>query len=454
MKSSVDKLSETRVKVTVEVPFEELTPEIDAAYKALAQQIQFKGFRKGKAPRKLIDARVGRGPVLEQVVNDMLPKRYSQAIEENNLRPLGQPAVDVTKLEDGELVEFTAEVDVRPEITVPDFSTISVTVPALTVTDEDVDHQLTHLRERFSTLKPVGRKSKKDDIVVLDISATVDGKELEEVKREGFTHVVSGSEIIKGLNKAVRGAKAGETVTFTTDDFQQLEEGQEAEVTVEVKEVKERVLPELDDDFAQEASQFDTVEELREDTRTNLQEQGKMTQASNIRDEVLQAALDQTPFELPETVVDEQVQGQMQQLLMQFGGNEEILDQILQSQGTSREDFDKESRESAENAVRTQLFLDQLVDEQKPQITQEEINEHIVFTAQRYGMTPQDFIQQITQSGQTASLIADVQRGKALAAAICETTVTDEEGNAIDPNIYFGEIDEDADSADNDAEAK
>ncbi|EPD69292.1 trigger factor [Corynebacterium pyruviciproducens ATCC BAA-1742] len=447
MKSSVDKLNDTRVKITVEVPFEELTPEIDQAYKALAQQVTFKGFRKGKAPRKLIDARFGRGPVLEQVVNDMLPSRYGKAVEDNDLRPLGQPAIDITKLEDGKLVEFTAEVDVRPEITIPDFSTYEIEVPELKVTDEDVDKAIDSLRERFAELKTVNRKAKKDDFVTVDLTVTVDGEEVEAASTEGLNHRIGADELIDGLDKAVKGLKTGEEVTFTSTDINGVEDGKEAEVTVTVKEVKERKLPKVDEEFVEMVSEFDTVDELREDTEKNLKEQRKVEQASAIRDEVLKKALDEANFPLPEAVVEEQVQGQLQQLIAQFGGDESMLDRVLDMQGTSREDFDKESRENAENAVRTQLFLDVLAEQEKPDVTQQEIHEHIMFTAQRYGMNPQQFLQQIQQTGQTYNLVSDVRRGKALATAICRVSVKDDAGNTVDPEEYFGEEEVEGDDA-------
>ena len=196
MKTSVDKLSDTRVKLNVTVPFDELGKEIDQAYKAIAQQVNIPGFRRGKAPRQLIDARFGRGPILEQVVNDMLPTRYEQALAENDLNPLGQPDIDVTKIEDNDVVEFTAEIDVRPEIEVPDFSQISVTVPELKVDDAAVDAELDTLRERFGELKDTKRKLKTDDYAIIDLEATINGEKLEDASTEGLTYRVGADDLI------------------------------------------------------------------------------------------------------------------------------------------------------------------------------------------------------------------------------------------------------------------
>ena len=442
MKSSVDQLNDTRVKVTVEVPFSELGPELDKAYQALAQQINIPGFRRGKAPRQLIDARVGRGPVLEQVVNDMLPTRYGQAIEELDIKALGQPNIDITKLEDGDVIEFVAEVDVRPEFDLPDFSEISVEVPALGSTEERIDHELEHLRERFGSLKTVDREAGDEDFITLNLSATVDGEEIEDAKVEDMSYRVGSGDLIDGLDEAVKGLKADESATFTSKLVFGEYADKDAEVTVTVTAVKERELPELDDDFAQMASEFDTVEELRADLASGAEESAKAEQAASIREEVLKVALEKTQFPLPASVVDEQVNAQVQQLMGQLGGDEALFEKLLEAQGTSREEFNEQTRTSAEEAVRTQLFLDVLAEKEEPEVTQDELNDHIVFTARRYGVEPQQFLMQLQQSGQLLNLVSDVRRGKALANAICSVTVKDSDGNDVDPKIYFGDEEE------------
>ena len=442
MKSSVDQLNDTRVKVTVEVPFSELGPELDKAYQALAQQINIPGFRRGKAPRQLIDARVGRGPVLEQVVNDMLPTRYGQAIEELDIKALGQPNIDITKLEDGDVIEFVAEVDVRPEFDLPDFSEISVEVPAWGSTEERIDHELEHLRERFGSLKTVDREAGDEDFITLNLSATVDGEEIEDAKVEDMSYRVGSGDLIEGLDDAVKGLKADESATFTSKLVFGEYADKDAEVTVTVTAVKERELPELDDDFAQMASEFDTVEELRADLASGAEESAKAEQAASIREEVLKVALEKTQFPLPASVVDEQVNAQVQQLMGQLGGDEALFEKLLEAQGTSREEFNEQTRTSAEEAVRTQLFLDVLAEKEEPEVTQDELNDHIVFTARRYGVEPQQFLMQLQQSGQLLNLVSDVRRGKALANAICSVTVKDSDGNDVDPKIYFGDEEE------------
>lgn len=447
MKTTVDKLSDTRVKLTVNVPFAELDQEIDQAYAAIAQQVSIPGFRKGKAPRQLIDARFGRGPILEQVVNDMLPSRYEQAVQSEDLKVIGQPDVDISKIEDKDFVEFTAEVDVRPEFEVPDFSEISITVPAIKAGEEDVDKALEELAERFGELKDTKRKMKTGDYAIIDITAEVDGEKIEEASTEGLSYSIGDDNLIKGLDTALRGMKTGEDNEFTSTIQSGEHKDEEATFKVHVQQTKERKLPDMDDEFAQMASEYDTIEELREATKTEVEESKKAEQAGQIRDEVLKAALADVDFELPQSVVDEQAHAQLHQILGQLAHDEKALAQLLEAQGTSREEFDQQTREQAEESVRTQIFLDAVAEKEEPEVSQQELSDHILFTAQSYGMDPNQFIQQLQSNGQIANLFSDVRRGKALAAAICRTTVKDEEGNDVDVEQYFGEVEEDENEA-------
>lgn len=447
MKTTVDKLSDTRVKLTVNVPFAELDQEIDQAYAAIAQQVSIPGFRKGKAPRQLIDARFGRGPILEQVVNDMLPSRYEQAVQSEDLKVIGQPDVDISKIEDKDFVEFTAEVDVRPEFEVPDFSEISITVPAIKAGEEDVDKALEDLAERFGELKDTKRKMKTGDYAIIDITAEVDGEKIEEASTEGLSYSIGDDNLIKGLDTALRGMKTGEDNEFTSTIQSGEHKDEEATFKVHVQQTKERKLPDMDDEFAQMASEYDTIEELREATKTEVEESKKAEQAGQIRDEVLKAALADVDFELPQSVVDEQAHAQLHQILGQLAHDEKALAQLLEAQGTSREEFDQQTREQAEESVRTQIFLDAVAEKEEPEVSQQELSDHILFTAQSYGMDPNQFIQQLQSNGQIANLFSDVRRGKALAAAICRTTVKDEEGNDVDVEQYFGEVEEDENEA-------
>ncbi|MCJ7858300.1 trigger factor [Corynebacterium kalidii] len=447
MKSSVEQLSATRAKLTVEVPFEELKPEFDNAYKSLAQQVSLPGFRKGKVPAKILEARLGRGSILNEVLNEMLPSRYSQAVEENDVKALGQPEIDIAELEDNDHVTFTAEVDVRPEIDVPDFADLSVEVDAIEADEESVEAELTNLRARFGTLKAVERAVQDGDFVSIDLTATVDGETVDEASSEGLSYEVGTASLVEGLDEALAGLSEGESKEFTTTLVAGEHADSEAQATVTVKSVKERELPELDDDFAQLASEFDTLDELKDSLKSQVEEQLKGQQAADIRDKVLAAALEKTEVPLPESVVKEQVDGQVQQLVSQFGGDEAVFEQMLAAQDITREKFEEDAREGAEDSVRTQLFLDALADIEKPEVSQQELTDHILFTAQRYGMDPNQFVMQLQQSGQIANLFADVRRGKALAINICKVTVADANGTSIDPKDFFGEEADLADGA-------
>jgi trigger factor len=449
VKSTVEQLSPTRVRINVEVPFEELKPDFDKAYKALAQQIRLPGFRPGKAPAKLLEARVGRGAVLEQVVNDTLPGRYSEAVTTAGVKAIGQPEIDITKIEDGELLAFTAEVDVRPEIDLPDYSTLAVTVDPVEITDEAVDEQLLSLRQRFGTLTGVERAVQDGDFVSIDLSAAIDGEAVPEATASGLSHEVGSGQLIEGLDEAIVGLKAGESKDFTTKLVAGEHADKEAVVTVTVGTVKERELPEADDEFAQLASEFDTLDALKDDLRERVGRVAKVEQAGQIRDKVLETLLETIEVPLPETVVKAEVDAQLHEAVHGLDHDEEQLNALLEAQGTNREQFDKDATEAAEKSVKTQLLLDAIADEAGTEVGQQELTERIIFQAQRYGISPDQFIQQVQQAGQLGAVFADVRRGKALATVVDQVTVTDTSGAAVDTKELFGSPESDeAEAAD------
>lgn len=438
MKSTVEQLSPTRVRINVEVPFEELKPDFDRTYKALAKQIRLPGFRPGKAPAKLLEVRVGRAAVLEQVVNDALPSRYSEAVTAADVKVIGQPEIEVTKLEDGQELTFTAEVDVRPEITLPDFSTIAVTVDPVEVTDEAVAEQLLSLRQRFGTLTGVDRPVQDGDFVSIDLSASVDGEDVPEAATEGLSHEVGSGQLIEGLDEALVGLSAGESKEFTSTLVAGEHAGKEAAITVTVKTVKERELPAADDEFAQLASEFDTLDELEADLRERVGRVKKVEQAGQIRDKVLEALLEAVEVPLPEAVVQAEVDAALHEAVHGLDHDEEQLNALLESQGTTREQFDADTKAAAERSVRTQLLLDAIAEAENTTVGQDELTERILFQAQRYGMPPEQFIQQISQANQIGSVFADVRRGKALAVVVGRATVTDTTGATVDTSELFG----------------
>jgi trigger factor len=438
VKSTVEHLSPTRVRLAVEVPFDELKPTFDQAYKKIAQQIRVPGFRPGKAPARIIEQRLGRGVVLEEVVNQAVPTKYGEAVSEAEVTPLGQPDIEVTSIDDGDKLAFTAEVDVRPEITLPDYSSIAVEVDDAEVTDADVDDQLKGLQARFGTLTGVQRPAQDGDFVVIDLAATVDGEPVEEAQTSGMSHEVGSGQLIEGLDEALEGMTAGETKQFTTKLVAGDHAGEDAEVTVTVQSVKERQLPEADDEFAQLASEFDTLDELKDDLRTRYGRVKRMEQGSQARDRVLEALLEAAEVPLPESVVQSEVEVRAHEAVHEFDHDEQKLTQYVESQGQSREEFDTELRTNAEQAVKTQLLLDKIADEAGVQVEQQELMERIMMQAQRFGVSPEEYIQQAQQANQLGAVFADVRRGKALATVVQAATITGPDGDPVDLSELFG----------------
>lgn len=439
MKSTVEQLSPTRVRINVEVPFEELKPDFDRAYKSLAQQVRLPGFRPGKAPSRLIEARVGRGNVLQQVVNDALPARYSEAVGAAEINPIGRPDIEVTKIEDGETLEFTAEVDVRPEITLPDYSQIAVTVDPIVVEDEAVDAELESLQQRFGTLVGVDRPVENGDFVSIDLSAAVDGTPVPEASTEGLSHEVGSGRLIEGLDETLVGLTAGESKDFPTKLVAGEHAGDDAVVTVTVQSVKHRELPEADDEFAQLASEFDTIEELKDSLRKQVESTRKIEQAGQIRDKVLDDLLERVEVAVPEGLVQAEVDAAVHNAIHGLDHDEDKLAEQLEAAGSSREQFDAETRAEAEKAIRTQLLLDAAAEAEEVSVSQDELTQNIIFQAQRYGMAPEQFIQQIQQANQLPALFADVRRSKALASIVDQVTVTDTNGVVVDTKEMFGD---------------
>lgn len=446
MKSTVEQLSPTRVRINVEVPFIELEPDFDRAYKQLAKQVRLPGFRPGKAPAKLLEARIGRQAMLDQVVNEVLPGRYGQAVSEADVQPLGQPDIEVTKKEYGQELVFSAEVDVRPKITFPDLSALQIAVDPVEVGDGDIDTELQSLRTRFATLTEVDRPAGVGDVVSIDLSATIGGKEVPEAAYRGYTYEVGSTELIDGLDEAIVGLSAGESKVFSTFASSAAGKnfGEETEVTVTVNSVKARELPEADDEFAQLASEFDTIDELRADLADRVRDAKRIQQAETIRDSALDSLLEQIDVPLPESIVQAQVDDTLHTVLHRVNHDEVKFAEALARDGSSREQFDANTRAAAEKAVKTQLVLDALADDLKIQVGQEDLTERLVQMSRQYGIEPQQLLTYLQQNNQLPVMFADVRRGLAIAAVVKAATVTDTAGNVVDTGEFFGRRDADA----------
>ncbi len=453
MKSTVERLSPTRVRIAVEVPFDELKPDFDRAYKKIAKQVSIPGFRPGKVPARIIEARLGRGVVLEEVVNEAVPAKYTEAMTAaTDVTPIGRPDIEVTEVADHDKLTFTAEVDVRPDIILPELDSVSVTVDDVEVTDTDVDEGLDNLRARFGTLTGVERAAEKDDFVMVDLAATVDGNAVEEANTTGFSHQVGQGGLIDGINEAIEGLSAGESATFTSTLVAGEYADQDAEVTVTVTAVKERQLPAADDEFAQLASEFDTLDELTADLRERLVRVKRMDQVTAARDKVLDAIVDATEVPLPESVVVAEVESRTHDAVHSFDHDEDRFVEFLQTQGQTREEFDTAARDDAEKNVRTRLVLDALADAEQVSVDDQELTERIVYQAQQYQMPPEEFVRRIQEAGQLGAIYADVRRSKALIAAVRAATVTDASGRPVDLSDLLGDDGQDADGQDADGQ--
>jgi len=438
VKSTVEKLSPTRVRINVEVPFTELQPDFDRAYKELAKQVRLPGFRPGKAPAKLLEARIGKEAMLDQVVGDAVPGRYTEAVTSSDVRPLGQPEIEITNKEYGQDLTFTAEVDVRPEIELPDLKGLKITVDPIEVTDEEVDTELQNLRARFGTLKGVERAAENGDFVSIDLTATVDGEDVPEAKTEGLSHEVGSGQLIEGLDDAIVGLREGESRVFTTTLAAGDHAGQEAQVTVTVKSVKERELPEPDDEFAQLASEFDTIDELKNSLTEQVQRVKRVQQAEQIRDKALEVLLEQVDVPLPENIVQAQVDDTLHNAIHGLEHDEKRFEEALEAQGSSREEFDADNRTNAEKAVKTQLLMDTIADKLDIQVGQNDLTERLVLMSRQYGLEPQQLLQYLQENNQLPAMFADVRRGLTVAAVVHGGIVTDTDGNAIDTTEFFG----------------
>ncbi|MEI2712442.1 MAG: trigger factor [Nocardioides sp.] len=360
MKSAVETLTPTRAKLTVEVPFEELKPSLDAAYKKIAQQINVPGFRRGKVPPAVIDRQVGRGAALDEAVNEMIPKAYIEALQENDLVPLAQPDIEVTKFEDNEVLEFTAEVDVRPEITLPEYEGLEAQVDDIEVSDEDVDTQLDAMRERFGTLTDVERAAADGDFVVMDLTATQDGEPVEGAAVTGMSYRVGRGGMLDGLDEALTGMSPGDEKTFTSELVGGDLVGEQVEVAVKVAQVQEQELPDLDDDFAATASEFDTLDEFKADVRERLGRGKRLEQAAAARDAVLEVLLDQVEVPLPESMVTEELNARRQNVEQQLAYAGMTMDSYLEEEGQTIEEFEAELERRVRDAVAAQFILDEI----------------------------------------------------------------------------------------------
>ncbi len=432
MKTDVEELSPTRVRLTVEVPFDELKPSLDKAYREVSRQVRIPGFRPGRVPPPVIDSRIGRGVVLSQAVDDALPDLYSKAVSEADVSTLGQPDVEITSLDDGKELTFTAEVDIRPKFELPDLSSLSVTVDNTLVSPDEVAEYLGQLQERFASLKGVQRPVQTDDYVSIDLSASVDGEPVEDAQASGLSYQVGSESLLDGLDAALVGMEAGQSATFRTELAGGEFAGREADVTVTVHSVKVKEVPGLDDDFAQLASEFDTLGELRASTRAQLERMKSTQQVVQARDRALDALLDKIDIPLPEGVIQTEVEHNRDSLVQQLERAGATLDGYLEMANQTPEQFDADLEQRARRAVKVSLILDQVAREEELNVDQAELSAYVTRQAEQMGVPPQRLAQQWAEDGRLSVAAAEVLRGKAVNLIAERVKVTDASGQPVD----------------------
>ena len=414
MKSAVEKLSPTRVKLSIDVPFSELKPHIDGAYKSLSEKITIPGFRKGKVPSAMIDQRVGRGAVLDEAINAAIPTFYSQAAKENDVLVIGRPTVEVTELKDNENFAFTIEVDIRPDIALPNFSEIKIEVDDVKVTEADIDEQVQALRTRFGTLTTVEKVIASGDFVTIDLVATKDGQPLDGGTANDLSYEVGSASMIDGLDEALIGLSTGGEKSFETS-LVGMAEGEKGIVKVSVKAVKERELPPVDDAFAKLASEFETLAELKADLTTRLTRLKEMEQGAQARDLLVEKLISSVDIPLPAEIIEAEVNDH------------------LEKEGRLEDDKHRaEVNEEVKTTITREFLLDSIVKAESVAVNESELTEYLVRAASRYGMTPDQFIKEVSQAGQVTTMVAEVARAKALAQVLGRVKVVDKSGKKVD----------------------
>jgi trigger factor len=431
VESTVETLSPTRVRLAIEVPFAELEPSVKRAYRQIGSQVTIPGFRKGKVPNLVIDQRVGRGTILNEAIQGAIPEQLLAAVRQHEVRSIGRPSVEITEFADGEPLKFTAELDIRPEITLPELDGFEVTVDPVAVTDEAIDEQIDALRARFGTLTGVERPVRRGDFVQLDLAATVDGEEVPGGTATNLSHEVGSNQLLPGLDESVEGMSAGESTTFTSTLVAGDYAGREAEVSVTVRTVKERELPPLDDDFAQLASEFDTLAELRADIATRLSRVHRRQQLVQARDRALEALAEASDIPVPEGVLSDEVDARRKALVDRVESAGLTLDDFLAADNKTEDDLTNDLTETASKAIRNQLLLDALADAEEVEVSDDEFTAEVVHRAQHAGVAPQQYYDQLVQAGLTSSIAVDVRRNKALISTLEKVTVKDGDGTVL-----------------------
>jgi trigger factor len=432
VKATKETLSPTRVKLTVEVPFDELKPSVDAAYRKFAREFRVSGFRPGKVPPRILDQRLGRGVILEEAIQKAVPGFYTNAARQEDVNALSHPELGISSFTDGASLVFTAEVDVRPDITLPDYDGIEITVDPAAVTDEQVDARLTAMREQCAVLTPVERPAQTGDFISLDLRVTVDGEVIDDSDITGVSYDVGSDSLLHGLDAAVVGAGAGESRVFETQLLASEYVGRSAEATATIRGVKARVLPELDDDFATTASEFDSLDELLADVRESLAREAEANQRKQARERLLDTLIERVDVPLPESVLDSEVEAREHRFAHELEAMDIDRGAYLKLLGQTEQEYLDEVRRLAVKALKSQFLLDAVVDAEDLSVNQDDLMEQLVLRARSVGASLEAFIQRLSERGGLSALKAEALRGQALTVLLQRVKTVDTAGNTVE----------------------
>lgn len=414
MKSSVEKISPTRIKLSIDVEISELKPYIDSAYKTISERLNIPGFRKGHIPPAMVDQRVGRAGVIDEAITASLSPLYSQAIKDNEIHVIGRPTVEITNVKEDEGFSFTSEVDVRPELTLPNFSEITLTVDDVEATEEEINIQIEQLRTHFGTLTTVEKKIESGDFVAINLLAKINGEEIEGGTANDISYEVGTNQMVDGMDEAIIGLSAGEKTTFDTQLVGQKDD-EKGTVTVEINAVKKRDLPELNEDFAKLASEFETLAELRADISQRVLNMKKVNQGTQARDLLVEKLTKDIQIPLPQNVIDDEVNAHLE--------------------GEGRLEDDKHRAEVTEEVTTSltrEILFDNIIQAEQVSVNENELTEYLFRASQRYGMTPEQFIKEVTDANQVTTMVAEVARAKALAGVLARVKVVTTSGKPVD----------------------
>jgi trigger factor len=451
VKTSVETIDPVTVKLTVEVEPKRVKQAFDKAARELAKEVSLPGFRPGKAPRRLIEQRFGQGVIAQTAMEGAISDYYVEALRSEELDPVAQPEVDVENFDEKDGCTFTAQVEIRPSFEAPDHTGIEVDFPEWDVDDAEVDEQLETLRERFAEVDEVERAAGTGDLITIDLAVEVDGEELTDATVEDALYEIGSAGVTPKLDEEAVGKEAGDTFSYDDtlpEDYPE-HGGKDATFKITVKDVREKTLPDLDDDFATTASGFDSIQELRADVRNSLLKRRVQEAQHELRGRVLEAYLARVEVPLPPAMLEEDKQQREHSLTHQAEQYGLSADQVLEAQGTTREEFDENNAKQAEQTVKAQLVLDALSSSLQPQLDPSDIDQEIVRHAQTNGVPPQEIAELIQQQGTLPALIGDILRRKTIDQIVEAATI--QGGPSEDVLIELG-LAEDPDAQDEDAQ--